>query len=278
MVASTRWDSETVRGLQERAARGLPAEHVEQVGDWWLRRSATSSWWMATVLPHGAADRTELERRIGIAERFYAGSGLATRFQVCPAVCPAELDTRLAERGYRRESPMSLQVAAAADVRTLATGGLSLRLGAAPTTEWFEVWYAVHGNGSDPRAEWDMLARVTRPSAYARAVDGDQVVAVGRAVADTGWAGVFGMATLPGARGRGAGRGILRALAEWAIGEGADGLYLQVETDNDAALRLYNRAGFTEVAGYHYRSGSRAGPFDADAADEYGDRTAIMEA
>ena len=275
-MASIRWDSETVRGLQERAARALPAEHVEQVGDWWLRRSATSSWWMATVLPHGAAGRAEVERQIEIAEEFYAGSGLATRFQVCPAVCPAELDARLAERGYRRETPMSLQAAAAADVLTLRAGGLGVRLSTVPTAEWFEVWYAIHGSGSDPRSEWDMLARVTQPSAYASAVDGDRVVAVGRAVADSGWTGVFGMATLPDARGRGAGRGILRALAEWAIGQGAVGLYLQVEKDNDAALGLYGRAGLTEVAGYHYRTASFG--LDPDAAGGYADRTAIMEA
>jgi N-acetylglutamate synthase len=175
---------------------------------------------------------------------------------------------------------MSLQAAAAAVLRTLPAGGFDLRLSAAPATEWFEVWYAIHGSGSDPRTEWDMLARVTQPSAYASAVDGDQVVAVGRAVADTGWAGVFGMATLPGARGSGAGRGILRALAEWAIGEGADGIYLQVEQGNEAALRLYGRASFTEVAGYHYRTGSPPDlrGLDPDAAAGYADRAAIMEA
>ena len=38
-----------------------------------------------------------------------------------------------------------------------------------------------------------MLGRVQGPSAYASAMIGDGVVAVGRAVADDGWAGVFGM-------------------------------------------------------------------------------------
>lgn len=44
---------------------------------------------------------------------------------------------------------------------------------------------------------------------------GNGVVAVGRVVADEGWAGVFGMATLPRARGKGAGRSVLAALADW---------------------------------------------------------------
>lgn len=45
---------------------------------------------------------------------------------------------------------------------------------------------------------------MTLPSAFVTAtVDGDPV-AVARAVADTGWVGVFGLATLPTARRRGA--------------------------------------------------------------------------
>jgi ribosomal protein S18 acetylase RimI-like enzyme len=54
-------------------------------------------------------------------------------------------------------------------------------------------------------------------------------------LSDTGWAGVFGMATLPTAR-------------------GATRLYLQVECDNMAARRLYERAGFTELCRYRYRT------------------------
>jgi GNAT superfamily N-acetyltransferase len=52
-------------------------------------------------------------------------------------------------------------------------------------------------------------------SRRALAVDGTPV-AVGRAVAERGWAGVFGMATLPAARRRGAATAVLASLAAWA--------------------------------------------------------------
>lgn len=244
-----------MRGLQERVARALPAEHVEHVGGWWLRRTASSSWWIGTVLPHNDAGRDDLPRMISAAERFYAGFGVATRFQISPGACPADLDATLAERGYRRGSQMSLQAAATVDVQGRARpDGLSVRLNEIPTTAWFEVWYAVHGHGSDPRTEWEMLGRVTQPSGYAGVVAGDEVVAVGRATADADWAGVFGMATLPEARGKGAARDILATLADWAGAHGADGMYLQVESDNDPALQLYGSTCFTEVCGYHYRT------------------------
>ena len=102
-----------------------------------------------------------------------------------------------------------------------------------------------------------MLRRVDRPSAYASVLTGTDVIAVGRAVTETGWAGVFGMATLPPARGRGAARHVLAALARWAADHGAAHMYLQVEGDNTPARRLYERAGFTELCRYHYRTAAR---------------------
>jgi N-acetylglutamate synthase len=244
-----------VRGLQEKAARALPAEHVEHVGGWWLRHSTSCAWWVGTVLPHADAEPDELVRRVVGAERFYAGYGKAARFQISPRACPAALDSQLAKYGYRYDSPMSLQVAATTQVLEQAPrDSLRVRLDDDPTSAWFEVWHAVHGHDSDCRTEWNILARVQRPSAYASAMTGDGVVAVGRAVADDGWAGVFGMATLPHARGKGTARSVLAALADWAGAHQADHLYLQVECDNIPALRLYQRTGFGELCGYHYRT------------------------
>lgn len=71
-------------------------------------------------------------------------------------------------------------------------------------------------------------------------------------VVDGGWAGVFGMATLPDARGTGRARAVLAALAAWASAHRADAMYLQVERTHEAALRLYANAGFTAAASYRY--------------------------
>ena len=47
---------------------------------------------------------------------------------------------------------------------------------------------------------------------------------------------------------------MLAALAGWAGAHDAGRMYLQVERDNGPALRLYERAGFGEICGYHYRA------------------------
>ena len=249
-------EPEAVGSLQERAARAMPAEHVEIVDGWWLRHAPRSAWWIGTVLPHGTSETAdELTHRIAAAENFYAQRHTAARFQITPGACAAGLDGQLAARGYRRESPMSLCTASVADVlERLPVDGMRVALTDRPTGPWFEAWYAVHGAGTDRGAGREQFERVPGASGYACAVVGDEVVAVGRVVADTGWVGVFGMATLPRARGRGAARAVLAALARWAAARRIERAYLQVERGNAAALRLYEGAGFTQLCGYHYRA------------------------
>ena len=253
-------DSGLVRGLQERAAQAFPAVCLKHLDGWWLRHADSGAWWASSVLPHSDAGPAELPGKIRVVEEFYAGLGTRARFQISPGAGPAGLDEALAERGYRIDSPMSLQSAPTVLViNRLPAGELRIRMDDQPTDAWFETWLAVHGTGGDPSQERDMLRRVNRPSAYASVLARADVIAVGRAVTETGWAGVFGMATLPHARGRGAARHVLAALARWATNHGAAHMYLQVECDNTRARRLYERAGFTELCRYHYRTEGRGG-------------------
>jgi ribosomal protein S18 acetylase RimI-like enzyme len=244
-----------VRDLQERAARALPALEVVMTDGWWLRHAPGPAWWAGSVLPHHEAESPGLLRRVVESEEFYAGHGAKARFQITPGACPAGLDAVLAERGYRRHSAMSLQIASTERAaRQAPAAAVRVRLGIRPDPAWLDLWHAVHGHGGDLSSERGMLDRVQQPSAYAYATIGDAVVAVGRAVVADGWAGVFGMATRPAARGKGAARSVLASLAQWADDRGVGRMYLQVERDNVAALALYRQAGFKEICAYHYRS------------------------
>jgi ribosomal protein S18 acetylase RimI-like enzyme len=77
---------------------------------------------------------------------------------------------------------------------------------------------------------------------------GPELVAVGFIhpdAAETGTWRVRGMATLPHARGRGAGTAVLAALLEYAAAHGATSVWCSVRI---AATTLYERAGFRVVS------------------------------
>ena len=125
--------------------------------------------------------------------------------------------------------------------------------------QWERANAALHGDVQDARE---------RVLAYGRAIhslkgpataavappEPGQAVAIGFAVADQGWTGIFGMGTRPEARRRGAATAVLHTLAQWAVDHHAARLYLQVEESNSAARTLYERAGFVETYRYHYRT------------------------
>lgn len=239
--------------LLERAARATPAAVEDRGSGWWIRYTDGAAWWSGAVLAHDASDDGRLAERIEIAEHFYAERDAAALFQVCPG-CPPQLDRMLADRGYRWDAPITLQtmdVARPVDARPAP--GLDIRIGSAPEAGWLAVLATTGAPGTVVENETRLLNRVGLRSAYVTVLADDEPVAIGRAVAEDGWTGVFGMATVPWARRRGAARSVLSAIACWAREQHAPRLYLQVERSNTAACRLYAAAGFAEVATYHYR-------------------------
>ncbi len=93
---------------------------------------------------------------------------------------------------------------------------------------------------------WDaaaISALLVTPGTFAYAHADGFVLA--RAAA--GEAEILTLAVVPQARGRGLGRALLQAALKRAQGAGANATFLEVGTDNPAALALYAGLGFTKV-------------------------------
>jgi ribosomal protein S18 acetylase RimI-like enzyme len=175
--------------------------------------------------------------------------------QLSAASEPSGLPELLAERGFAvRTAPRAVQLSHVDLVAAVGDPG-GVRVSTALDEEWFAVVGAVNATfAAEAATARALLAGVTQPSAYAVLTLDGAPAAAGRAVLDGRWLGIFNMATLPAFRQRGAARAVLAALAEWGSGSGAVTAYLQLEADNDAAPRLYHRAGFTTCYDYAYWS------------------------
>ncbi len=106
--------------------------------------------------------------------------------------------------------------------------------------------------GSSDPAWWSQRSRQARPtdalmSRQARRAEvGLLGVATFQLVADT--ADLHRVVVAPEKRGRGIGRALIEAGFTWAAARQGRRMLLEVEHDNDAALALYRRLGFAELA------------------------------
>ena len=71
-----------------------------------------------------------------------------------------------------------------------------------------------------------------------------RVIATLRTTDETDTRGIYGFVVDPTLRGQGIGRDLLRRVCANALGDGASAVHLEVETDNDHALGLYESVGF----------------------------------
>ena len=245
-----------VQEIERLALNAWPASVGESMDGWWVRYAAGVTRRANSVWPnvwHGTVSVVELFDRV---EDFYHARGEPARYQICPAMLPAELDDRLAQRSYRATARTAVQTATleAILVQPDAVEQLQVEIMPQPSAAWWECYAAAEGVAADSIAGRQAICvQIKGATAYAAVQREGKTIAVGSAVAEAGWVGFFNIATLPAYRRQGAARALTTALARWGQAQGATLGYLQVMAQNEAALRLYRRFGFSTGYFYHYR-------------------------
>jgi N-acetylglutamate synthase len=236
----------TVDRLARLMDRAWPAPETVAIGGWQARFAEGVTRRANSVLP--SAQPPDVDAMITAVERAYADRGLPATFQMTPAARPSDLDSRLADRGYRVDGPTHVLVA---DAETIpARSATDVSVTDEPGEAWMDLWWLVDGRGDGAARAVARTILTAAPARYASIADEQGVAAVGRVALLDGWAGIYCMAVRPDARRRGLGAAMLRALAGAA---GGRRLWLQVLADNTAARALYASGGLTPAFAHHYR-------------------------
>jgi ribosomal protein S18 acetylase RimI-like enzyme len=190
-----------------------------------------------------------LELKLAYCERLYRGVQLPPIFRITPFSDPPLLDDALATRGYQRFDETSVESTTidAAYLREPAAESMDL----AP---WVDAVGGLRASSREQCA--GHLARLQGMRLAMRPLvlrDERGVVATGLTIIEDEHAGLFDIVTREDARGRGHGRRMVTSLLRHAWDVGARHAYLQVESDNVAARRLYASFGFVERYRYWYR-------------------------
>ncbi len=216
----------------------------------------------STVAPCAVDD---LPGAVDRVEALYDADGAPSTFRVGDPGNPPGLAAELDRRGYAVASLTDVLVRdldAGAGGRVggpTSAGDVApgrVRVADAPDDAWLDGWLRGKGGARDVSRAIVGAA----PALYLTATDesGDDVAVI-RAALVGEWVGLSCLQVAPAARRRGRGRSLTNAALAAAAERGARRAFLQVESHNAAALRLYEALGFRHAHGYAYRERA-AGP------------------
>ena len=245
-------DQSQIVELEQVAANAWIAQETEKMGGWLLRANGGVTRRANSVLPLGPP-ALPLDDAIDKVIEFYNKRNLIPRFQMTDTSKPQELDRDLSERGFS----VGLQV----EVHTVAINHLTKKDASIDvlvsndiTDSWMDVYIESSGyEESTMDARRDLMKRTPLHKAFALARIDREPAGVGFCVVEGKWLGLFNIAVHPTMRGRGVAVAVNTALAQWGEQRGARSAYLQVESENLPALKLYDKLGFHQVYTYWYR-------------------------
>jgi ribosomal protein S18 acetylase RimI-like enzyme len=243
--------------VEEACLNAWPAIHTLHHDGWLLRfgYGETRRINSVNVLHPG---RLDLDAKIAYAEAAFRAHGLPPCFRIRSTDDPA-LDRALAARSYGIEGEtctvLMPSIAEALDIAAASPIDVTCTL--QPTNAWRAAHARFLGTPAAAIAlRQRILGLIAIPALFAACRNGaDAIVSVAYGAAHDGMISLQWVATDPALRQRGLAQRTLKALLACAARNGlATAATLQVEADNDAALRLYRGLGFTtDINRYHYR-------------------------
>lgn len=248
-------DRALIRTIEEASYGAWPAL-AQVLDDGWVLRFADGHTKRANSVNPIYPSFGDVEAKIARAEGWFRAQGLPTIFRVTPLAEPADLDDRLAARGYdafetsRVLYNPHLGGIAPADL----PGGITLQLDPTQDDGWLDAYLALSPlDRRKTAALTRMLGLIVPRARFGWLHEDGQPLAAAFVVSQGGLMGTYDVVTAPEARRRGLMRALLGHLTRWAGDAGAQSGAIFVVAANAPAVALYEGLGYRELYRYHYR-------------------------
>ncbi|MBM7772027.1 ribosomal protein S18 acetylase RimI-like enzyme [Actinokineospora baliensis] len=231
----------TVATLESVCADAWPPQVTQELGQWRLRAASGYTGRANSALLHGdpgVPTATALGRVVSFAEEH----GIRPYAQV---VVGSRWERDLAAQGWSVNLAHPKGAESAVLHSPLGTGPTTAQVDTEPPPGWLEL--AVGGAVSE--AQRHVLTGGPKVG-FASVRKGAQIVGVARGCVVDDWLHIAVVEVRHDYRRQGIATELLNGLDRWAAG--ARGRVLQVATDNEAALALYQRQGYRESHRYRY--------------------------
>lgn len=240
-----------IHTIEERSLNAWPSLQT-MFCDGWVLRFADGYTRRANSINPLYASQMDVHEKIQTCETIYRGKGLPVVFKMTCASQPQYLDAVLAAREYQADAHTSVQTV---DLRDAGQPPVRDAQLAGDLTEPWLTAFCRMSDIADPRVPTlrRMLSSIVPRRRFASICVEGQVIACGIGVLESGFLGLFDIATDPRCRRQGHARRLVGSLLAWGSQEAAHTAYLQVMLSNEPALALYREIGFAEQYRYWYR-------------------------
>ena len=198
--------------------------------------------------PFSTPSDQSLIEKIRYCENLYAREQLQTVFRLTSSQDAERLDDLLAERGYEERERCHVLT------RTLGSDIEGHEISLVTLEQWLEAYCYLTGMGEPASTLHQIILKaIAGDCAFAVMSKSDEPLACGLGVVERELVGLFDIYTHPEHRREGWGRKVVDGILAWGYEKGARRAYLQVVSDNDAALKLYDELNFSRSHEYWYR-------------------------
>lgn len=240
-----------IQTLEELSLNALPCLQQIFYDGWVLRFTEGYTKRGNSVTPLYPSSQ-DLSQKIARCEKIYRHFNLKPTFRLTNTR-KSDLDRALEQLGYLKQDSVSVRVKDVAD-SDISNNVLFPTIADELSEEWLDHY--VHAVDL-PIQHWNtfstMLEIIPTPTCYAYLKDRHRFCSCGLGVLENNYLGLFWIATAKKQRGKGYAHQLISAMLNWGKANGASQAYLQVETENQKGINLYNKLGFTEVYQYFYR-------------------------
>lgn len=241
--------------LVEDAGLNASAPPQQRWLDGWMLRLSPGKAKRARCVNALAPGRVPLDQRLALARAAYREAGLPLLLRITPFSHPASLGQQLADLGFHRLDDTRVMVCPALPDAAPSWRSADWRLESVGHGAFAQAVGELRGSPLSQRAaQAERLENAPVPF-QGFVVRGEGGVLGCAQVAREGeLVGLYDVFTAPSVRGRGLARTLCATLLARSREAGARIGYLQVEADNAPARAIYQRLGFRDAYGYHYRT------------------------
>jgi len=235
--------------VDRRADDTWRARDRDTLGEWQLRAHGGVTHRPNSALAVGDPGMSVIETA-GAVRDWYTARGLPANVMTS---LPSSTADAYRAMGWREDSRTLVMSAALADVvdRCAVRPEVAIDVDPEPPEDWARVLSRLADPGVAPLYR-ELLTGTPASTFVTVRDDNGAPLAVARGAISEGWLNVTNVEVVESARGRRLAVALIDAVVHWALEERATHAFLQMWPDNEPAMRLYTRLGFTPHHEYAY--------------------------